>query len=158
MSLIAANAPRERMFETPEDKARERAFAKQIAESWGLETREKPKFHKTDYLFYNWVTGKAFIGELKTAFSRYSQSEFPLALRKYRHILEIAYNEMCNAFLFVKFWDGRISWLPIASPDGSFLCWTTSTLVPLHDPRQRTGNIYDDEPGFRINRKFFKVD
>jgi hypothetical protein len=145
------------MFEKPEDKVRERAFAKQISEAFGVTAVERPEYSKTDYLFVDKSRDIRFIGELKTAFSIYSQASFPLSVRKHKHILEIAYREMCNAFLFVKFLDGKISWLPIASPSGNTECWTTSTVVPLRDPRQRPGNLYDNEPGFRIPRRLFYV-
>ena len=149
--------PREPMYEKPEDKARERAFAKQIADAYTLKILERPEFSKTDYLFFNKEKGVRFIGELKTAFSYRSQAEFPLSLRKYKYVMEIAYREMCNAFLFVKFLDGKISWLPLISPTGNNECWTSSVLSILHDPRQRPGNLYDDEPGFRIPRSMFHV-
>jgi len=148
---------KEPMYETPEDKARETAFSKQIAELYDLDRIQRPDYSKTDYLFMNQGRGRKFIGELKTAFSYKSQGEFPLSFRKYRHIMEMAYREYCNAFLFVKFLDGRVSWLPLVSPEGNIECWTTSTLVILHDPRQRPGNIFDDEPGFRIPRTAFYV-
>lgn len=146
---------REPKFETPQDKEREMALAAEIAQRCNLQYLMTAESSKTDVRFFNKKTGTRFIAELKTANAPKSQSLFPLSLRKYRHICEVAQQANQNAYLMVKFANGSIEWLPIYSPSGNTQCWISQTLVPLNDHRNRPGNVNDKEPGFRIPRRLF---